>query len=101
MSRQFRFGALIILFGMSCLGCGSKEAEGVPPGVNLPPPPDRDKGAKAAFTPTVKPEFGKLTRGGKAKVTVSATRMGYEGPIAFELSNVPANVTASSKGTLA
>ena len=78
MSTQFRIGAVMILFSVSCLGCGSKEAEGVPPGVNLPAPPERDNGAKAGLALAVQPEIVKVTPGGTAKVLVTAERKGCE-----------------------
>ena len=101
MSTQFRIGAVMILFSVSCLGCGSKEAEGVPPGVNLPAPPERDNGAKAGLALAVQPEIVKVTPGGTAKVLVTAERKGFEGPIVLELSNLPANVSMASKATIA
>jgi hypothetical protein len=42
----------------------------------------------------------KITQGGKAKLKVTAVRKGYQGPIAIELKNLPANVTAP-KATIA
>jgi hypothetical protein len=43
----------------------------------------------------------KIIPGGKAKIKITATRKGgYQGPIAFELRNLPANVTAP-KSTIA
>jgi hypothetical protein len=53
------------------------------------------------FTLQVEPAVLKLTPGGKAKLKVTAVRKGgYQGPIAVELKNLPANVTAA-KGTIA
>jgi hypothetical protein len=101
MSTHFRIGVLVILFGIPCLGCGSKEAEGVPQGENIPAAPDRNNGAKATFKLSVPSGVIKLAQGGKAKVVVTAERLGYEGPIVIELSNMPAKVSASSKATLA
>ncbi len=49
----------------------------------------------------VEPDLVTLAAGGKAKVKVTATRRGgYQGPIALELRNLPANVTAP-KATIA
>jgi hypothetical protein len=42
----------------------------------------------------------KIMQGGKAKLKVTAARMGYQGPITVELKNLPANVTAA-KATIA
>jgi hypothetical protein len=77
-------------------GCGSKDTEEVPPGVNLPPPQDREKGPKSAFSLKVQPEVVRLAQGGKAKVLISAQRQGYDGPIVIELSNLPAKVSPSA-----
>jgi hypothetical protein len=53
------------------------------------------------FTLQTEPALLKLMQGGKAKVKVTAVRKaGYQGPIAVELRNLPANVTAS-KATIA
>src|SRR4029077_3139614 len=44
----------------------------------------------------VEPAALKIPQGGKAKVKITATRKGgYQGPIALEFRNLPANVTAS------
>jgi hypothetical protein len=102
MATQFRIaGAMLVLFTLTSLGCGSKEAEGVPPGVNGDPPSDRQKQSKAPFALEVKDKLVKLAQGGKAKVVVTAQRKGYEGPIVIELSNLPAKVTTLSKATIA
>jgi hypothetical protein len=48
------------------------------------------------FDLKVEPAPVKLTQGGKAKLKVSAVRKGgYQGPIALQLRNLPANVTAA------
>jgi len=53
------------------------------------------------FELKVEPVALKIPQNGKAKIKITATRKGgYQGPIAFELRNLPANVTAS-KGTIA
>ena len=53
------------------------------------------------FELKVEPAALKIPQGGKAKFKIKATRKGgYQGPIAFELRNLPANVTAA-KGTIA
>jgi hypothetical protein len=53
------------------------------------------------FTFVTAPMPFKVTRGGKAVMKVTATRKaGYKGPIALEVRNLPANVTAS-KATIA
>ena len=52
------------------------------------------------FDLKVEPAPLKVTPGGEAKLKVSATRRGgYQGPIALEMRNLPANVTAA-KGTI-
>src|SRR6516162_6283086 len=100
MSTHFRIvGAMLVLFSLNSLGCSSKEAEGVPPGVNGEPPPDREKQAKAPFSLEVQQKVVKLAQGGTAKIVVTAQRMGYDGPIVLELSNLPAKVSAVSKVT--
>lgn len=49
----------------------------------------------------VEPGSLKIAQGGKGKIKVTATRKGgYQGPIVFELRNLPANVSAP-KGTIA
>jgi hypothetical protein len=53
------------------------------------------------FELKIEPTALKVAQGGKAKMKIKATRKGgYQGPIAFELRNLPANVTVP-KGTLA
>jgi hypothetical protein len=102
MSTHFRvISAMFVLFTITSLGCSSKEAEGVPPGVNLPPPQEREKQAKAGFTLEVKDKVVKLVQGGNARVLVTAQRTGYEGPIVIELSNLPGKVSPVSKAIIA
>ena len=49
----------------------------------------------------MEPAALKIPQNGKVKIKLTATRKGgYQGPIAFELRNLPANVTAG-KGTIA
>jgi hypothetical protein len=53
------------------------------------------------FELKVEPGVLKIPQNGKAKIKINATRKGgYQGPIAVELRNLPANVTAA-KGTIA
>jgi hypothetical protein len=53
------------------------------------------------FELKVEPASSKIPQGGKAKIKIKATRKGgYQGPIGFELRNLPANVTGP-KGTIA
>jgi hypothetical protein len=53
------------------------------------------------FELKVEPVSLKIPQNGKAKMKITATRKGgYQGPIAFELRNLPANVSAP-KGTIA
>lgn len=53
------------------------------------------------FELKIEPGALKIPQDGKAKIKITATRKGgYQGPIAFELRNLPANVTAA-KGTIA
>jgi hypothetical protein len=53
------------------------------------------------FDLKVEPAILKIPQNGKGKIKITATRKGgYQGPIAFEFRNLPANVTAS-KGTIA
>jgi hypothetical protein len=53
------------------------------------------------FDLKVEPATLKIPQGGKAKIKITATRKaGYQGPIALELRNLPANVTAP-KNTIA
>ena len=102
MSTHFRIvGAVLVLFSLNSLGCSSKEAEGVPPGVNGEPPPDRQKQAKAPFALEVQQKVVKLAQGGKAKIVVTAERKDYEGPIILELTNLPAKVSTVSKAMIA
>jgi len=102
MSTHFRIvGAMLVLFSLNSLGCSSKEAEGVPPGVNGEPPPDRQKQAKAPFALEVQQKVVKLAQGGKAKIVVTAERKDYEGPIILELTNLPAKVSTVSKAMIA
>jgi hypothetical protein len=61
--------------------------------VQAAPPP-------APFGLKVEPVPLKLPQGDKAKVKVTADRKSYQGPIAVELRNLPANVTAP-KATIA
>jgi formylglycine-generating enzyme required for sulfatase activity len=51
------------------------------------------------FDLKVDPEKVKIAQGGEARVTVSAIRKGYQGPIVVELANMPALV-APVKGTI-
>lgn len=48
----------------------------------------------APFDLAVEPAALKLTQGAKVKLKVTAARKTYQGPIAVELRNLPANVTA-------
>jgi len=53
------------------------------------------------FDLKMEPTALKIPQGGKAKIKIIATRKGgYQGPIAFELRNLPANATAP-KSTIA
>jgi hypothetical protein len=53
------------------------------------------------FDLKVEPASLKISQNGKGKIKITATRKaGYQGPIAFELRNLPANVMAA-KGTIA
>jgi hypothetical protein len=53
------------------------------------------------FELKVEPAALKIPQNGKGKIKITATRKaGYQGPIAFELRNLPANVTAT-KGAIA
>lgn len=50
---------------------------------------------KQAIEVRVEPRQVKLAQGGKVRVRVEVTRKGYEGPIAVELRDLPAGVTAT------
>jgi hypothetical protein len=52
------------------------------------------------FDLKVEPALLQLAMGAKAKLKVTATRRTYQGPIAVEVRNLPANVTAT-KATIA